>query len=161
MKIYHTTILSPVGTITLLASDRGITGLYMENHKGGPAAVHPDWIQDPAPFRDLHEQLDAYFAGTLRNFNIPLDLKGTPFQLEAWRALVEIPYGQTASYREQAQRIHRPAAIRAVGTANGRNPISIVVPCHRVIGTNGTLTGYGGGLERKRFLLDLERRPLT
>ena len=157
MKTYHTTIPSPIGAITLTASDRGITGLYMENHKGYPV-ITADWDQDVAPFRDLHRQLDAYFAGKLQKFDVPLDLKGTPFQLEVWRALMDIPYGETATYLQQAIRISRPAAIRAVGTANGRNPISIIVPCHRVIGTNGSLTGYGGGLDRKRYLLELEKK---
>ena len=103
------------------------------------------------------EQLDEYFAGTRTTFDVPLDLHGTPFQLAAWQALAGIPYGETRTYGEQADTIGRPTAVRAIGAANGRNPVSIVLPCHRVIGSNGSLTGFGGGLEVKARLLDLER----
>ncbi len=152
--LFQSTMPSPIGTLTLLASSKGLTGVYLD-----PIALQPGWISDDAPFREIRMQLDSYFAGELRAFDVALDLQGTPFQLRVWQALLDIPYGETISYGEQARRIGNPQAMRAVGLANGRNPISIVVPCHRVIGKNGSLTGYGGGLDRKRFLLDLEKRP--
>ena len=152
--VYHNTVSSPIGTLNLLASVRGLTGVYMD-----PIALQPGWVSDDAPFREIRMQLDSYFAGELRDFDVALDLQGTPFQLRVWQALREIPYGETICYGEQARRIGNAKAMRAVGLANGRNPISIIVPCHRVIGKNGTLIGYGGGLERKRFLLDLEKTP--
>ena len=156
MNIRHTIIPSPIGPLLLLASDIGLTGLYMSKNAPSPQE-HPDWIEDPAPFKECRSQLDAYFKGRLRKFNLSLDLQGTPFQKQVWLALTEIPYGKTLTYGEQARKIGNPNATRAVGLANGRNPVSIVVPCHRVIGANGTLTGFGGGLERKRFLLNLEQ----
>lgn len=149
---YHQ-IPTPVGTLTLVATERGLSGLYLEGNAPGVAA---DWQLDAAPFVDTCRQLEAYFAGDLREFQIPLDLQGTPFQLKVWNALLDIPFGETIHYGEQARRIGQPQASRAVGLANGRNPISIIVPCHRVVGKNGALTGYGGGLPIKRFLLDLE-----
>jgi methylated-DNA-[protein]-cysteine S-methyltransferase len=115
-----------------------------------------DWRRDPAALREPAEQLQAYFAGELRAFDLPLAPHGTPFQREVWSALREIPYGSTISYAELAAAVGRPDAARAVGAANGRNPIAVVIPCHRVIGASGALTGYGGGLGRKRLLLDLE-----
>lgn len=153
--IYHCETASPVGTLTLLATDRGLSGLFMESHFPAPG----DWQRDKSYFDEIRRQLDAYFSGKLRDFDLPLDLQGTPFQVKVWKALLTIPFGETVSYGEQARRIGQPNASRAVGLANGRNPVSIIVPCHRVIGKNGTLTGYGGGLERKRFLLDLEKNP--
>lgn len=158
--IYHCEIPSPIGNLTLFASARGLTGLFTEGHTVGVGEFH----NDDARFAETHRQLDAYFAGELREFDLPLDLHGTPFQLRVWAALITIPFGKTISYGEQAEQIGQPKASRAVGLANGRNPVSIIVPCHRVIGKNGTLTGYGGGLEKKRFLLDLEnpgRLPFT
>jgi methylated-DNA-[protein]-cysteine S-methyltransferase len=112
-------------------------------------------------FERAEAQLAEYFAGRRRVFDLPLALRGTPFQRAVWTALLDIPYGETASYGELAQLLGKPAASRAVGLANGKNPVSIIVPCHRVIGSTGSLTGYGGGLERKRYLLDFERRPST
>lgn len=144
---------SPVGTLTLVATERGLNGLYPDGHAPAP---EPEWLRDAAPFREVCRQLDAYFAGDLREFDIPLDLQGTPFQLKVWNALLDIPFGETIHYGEQARRIGQPQASRAVGLANGRNPISVIVPCHRVIGKNGSLTGYGGGLSMKRHLLNLE-----
>lgn len=152
-SIHYHELPSPVGLLTLVATDAGLCGLYPEGHAPVPAA---DWLRDATPFRDVCRQLDEYFTGNLRDFHIPLDLQGTPFQLRVWHALLTIPFGETIHYGEQARRIGQPAASRAVGMANGRNPISIIVPCHRVIGKNGALTGYGGGLDMKRFLLDLE-----
>jgi methylated-DNA-[protein]-cysteine S-methyltransferase len=113
-------------------------------------------VQDDAGFREVRDQLRAYFEGELHEFELPLRMKGTDFQRRVWKELMNIPFGMTISYAEQARRIGRPGAARAVGAANGRNPISIVVPCHRVIGANGTLTGYGGGLDRKQWLLEHE-----
>jgi methylated-DNA-[protein]-cysteine S-methyltransferase len=123
-----------------------------------PVKLGRSWEHAPGAFADASEQLSEYFAGERTSFDVPLVLNGAPFQERAWRALQEIPYGETISYGEQARRIGRPSAARAVGMANGRNPIAVIVPCHRVIGANGTLTGYGGGIERKRLLLDLEAR---
>ena len=109
----------------------------------------------------MRTQLGDYFAGRLTSFDVPMQLEGTPFQREVWQGLLEIDYGETISYGELARRIGRPRAVRAVGLANGQNPIAVIVPCHRVIGADGTLTGYGGGLDRKRLLLDLEARLLA
>ena len=121
-----------------------------------PAKPAEGWRRARRPFRDVIIQLDAYFAGRLRRFELPLAPEGTPFQREVWSALTTIPYGETVSYGELARRVGRPAASRAVGAANGRNPIPIIIPCHRVIGADGTLTGFGGGLPIKRRLLQLE-----
>jgi methylated-DNA-[protein]-cysteine S-methyltransferase len=118
----------------------------------------PRWIETAAPFGEAVRQLDAYFAGTLRQFDLPLAPAGTPFQQRVWQGLREIPYGETVSYKELARWIGRPSAVRAVGAANGQNPLAIVIPCHRVIGSDGRLVGYGGGLAAKSALLELERR---
>ncbi|MGB8166504.1 MAG: methylated-DNA--[protein]-cysteine S-methyltransferase [Chthoniobacteraceae bacterium] len=153
---YFTEIPSPLGRLQLRSTGDALTALYMENHRHElerPA----DAKSDAAPFRAAIAQLEEYFAGERREFSLPLAAEGTDFQRGVWSGLAAIPYGVTLSYGQLAQAIGRPRAIRAVGLANGRNPISIIVPCHRVIGANGTLTGYGGGMERKRFLLDLER----
>jgi methylated-DNA-[protein]-cysteine S-methyltransferase len=154
------TIGSPIGPLTLVAAEGSLTGLYMEAHRHAPDPALLGPPGDPAAgvFAAAADQLDAYFAGALTGFELPLQPAGTQFQRRVWMALREIPYGQTVSYGQLAARLGGPAASRAVGLANGRNPISIVVPCHRVIGSDGSLTGYGGGLDRKRFLLDLERR---
>jgi methylated-DNA-[protein]-cysteine S-methyltransferase len=117
-----------------------------------------DWIEASAPFAEPVRQLEAYFAGALRRFDLRLAPAGTPFQRTVWRALLDIPYGETISYGELARRIARPAAMRAVGAANGQNPLAIVIPCHRVIGSDGRLVGYGGGLPAKVALLELEAR---
>jgi methylated-DNA-[protein]-cysteine S-methyltransferase len=152
---YFTTVESPIGELTLTGDGQALTGLYMEHHRHRPP-LDPGAVRDPAPFAEARWQLAQYFAGERTAFDLPLAPVGTPFQREVWDALVAIPYGQTISYGELARRVGRPAASRAVGLANGRNPISIVVPCHRVIGASGSLTGYGGGIDRKRFLLALE-----
>lgn len=152
---YWTITASPLGELWLTADDAGLTGLYMERpHVLDDTAV--EWVEDDGPFTAVRTQLDAYFAGELQEFDIPLHMSGTPFQLQVWEALTEIPYGEVRSYRDIAEAIGRPTASRAVGMANGRNPVSVIVPCHRVIGASGALTGYGWGLDRKRALLDLE-----
>ncbi len=155
----YTTLASPQGELLLAGEDGGLSGLYLPPHKGAPE-VGMDWRRDDDRFSDAREQLVAYFAGTLHTFNLDLAPRGTPFQLRVWLALAEIPYGTTISYRQLAERVGNPNASRAVGLANGRNPISIIVPCHRVIGSTGRLVGYGNGLDRKQILLDLERRAV-
>jgi methylated-DNA-[protein]-cysteine S-methyltransferase len=148
--ILYDTVDSPLGKLLLAGGERALTTLRMD---GTPGA---GWRRERGPFREAADQLRAYFAGELREFDLPLAPHGTPFQQRVWAALREIPYGTTISYAELAVAVGRPDAARAVGAANGRNPLAIVIPCHRVIGASGTLTGYGGGLARKRLLLDLE-----
>jgi methylated-DNA-[protein]-cysteine S-methyltransferase len=153
-----TTMPSPIGRLTLAGDDRALSAIFFEDDErleGGPPAT---WTRDDRRLREARAQLEAYFAGKRTTFDLPLALEGTPFQVRVWRALQRIPFGATASYGEIAAAIGRPGASRAVGGANHRNPIPIVVPCHRVIGSDGSLTGYGGGEPRKRRLLDLERR---
>jgi methylated-DNA-[protein]-cysteine S-methyltransferase len=152
-----TVIASPVGSLLLQADDGGLTGIWFVGN-GEPALGDLD--SDPV-LRAAAEQLAEYFAGRRTRFDLPLAATGTPFQRAVWDALQEIPYGRTWSYADLALHIGKPRAVRAVGAANGRNPLPIVVPCHRVVGANGTLTGYGGGLENKRILLDLESGALT
>ena len=154
---WYTTLPSPVGALLLVSDGEALTGLYTENHRGDPGP-RPSWRRDPGPFREAAAQLAAYFEGEARPFDLPLAPRGTDFQRAVWAALREIPFGVCISYGELARRIGRPAASRAVGAANGRNPISIVVPCHRVVGAGGALTGYAGGLGCKRRLLDHEAR---
>jgi methylated-DNA-[protein]-cysteine S-methyltransferase len=155
----HVTIDSPVGPLTLVAAGGALAGLYLDAQRHRPGAAAFGLPGDPAdePFAAAARQLAGYFDGRLTRFELNLDPAGTPFQRRVWLALRDIPYGQTVSYGELAASIGAPAASRAVGLANGKNPISIVVPCHRVVGSDGSLTGYGGGLDRKRFLLDLEQ----
>jgi methylated-DNA-[protein]-cysteine S-methyltransferase len=155
----YVVVPSPVGPITIVGCDGMITGLYLQGQRHGPdpAALSLPADADDEPFAAAASQLTAYFDGTLTAFDLPLAPEGTPFQRKVWDGLRAIPYGQTVSYGELARRIGSPAASRAVGLANGRNPIAIIVPCHRVIGSDGSLTGYGGGLDRKRFLLALEQ----
>jgi methylated-DNA-[protein]-cysteine S-methyltransferase len=162
----HTVLDSPVGSLTLLAIDGALAGLYMDDQRhhpsaesfGSPDAQLPDaQLFDAQLFDEVAGQLEEYFDGTRTTFDLPLAPAGTPFQQTVWAALRTIPYGQTVSYGELAEALGRPGAARAVGAANGRNPIGIVIPCHRVIGASGGLTGYGGGLDRKRFLLALEQ----
>ena len=147
---------SPIGPLTLVAVDGALVGLRMAEHRHAPAPGS-DEVPDDAAFVDVAAQLTAYFAGGLDAFDVPLALGGTPFQQLVWTTLAEIPYGSTTTYGELAASIGQPGAARAVGLANGRNPVSIIVPCHRVVGADGSLTGYGGGTQRKRFLLELER----
>ena len=155
--ILYSTIASPIGELLLTSDGESITGLYMHKQKHGAKRTR-EWKRDDAALGEPRTQLQAYFAGGLREFKLPLAAEGTPFQQRVWRALCDIPYGETISYGELARRIGQPTASRAVGLANGQNPIAIVVPCHRVIGANGSLTGYGGGLERKRWLLAHESK---
>lgn len=152
----YRTVSSPIGPITLAGRGDTLTHLLMVDHAHAPDAT--DWVRDDAAFGAAAEQLQAYFAGRLQTFELDIDLIGTEFQRRVWAALLTIPYGATCTYGQLASQIGAPTASRAVGLANGRNPISIIVPCHRVIGSNGSLTGYGGGIDRKRTLLDLERR---
>jgi methylated-DNA-[protein]-cysteine S-methyltransferase len=154
------TIDSPVGVLTLAGTDEGLTHLFMADQAHAPADQHR-WARTTAQFADVVEQLDEYFAGQRETFDVRLRLVGTDFQQRVWAALQDIPYGQTRSYGELAAVIGQPGASRAVGLANGRNPVAIIVPCHRVIAAGGGLGGYGGGLDRKRFLLDLEHHPVA
>jgi len=146
----HHTIDSPIGELLLVGDEHALTELHLEPHETPPGR------RDPACFEQAEDQLRAYFAGERTSFELPLAPSGTSFQLRVWKALTDIPYGETRSYGEIAAAVGRPDAVRAVGATNGRNPIAVIVPCHRVIGSDGSLTGYGGGLERKRALLELE-----
>ena len=154
--IQYRTIDSPIGPLTVAGRGSALTNLRMVDQTYEPG--HTGWSLDPGAFTVVVEQLDAYFAGELSDFDVELDLRGTGFQQRVWKALLTIPYGETRSYGEIAEQIGAPGAARAVGLANGHNPIAIIVPCHRVIGASGSLTGYGGGLDRKRTLLALEKR---
>ena len=154
---HYDTMTSPVGELLLVGDGQALTGLYMRpDHRRVPR-VDRGWRRDRGLFGDARQQLRAYFDGELKAFDLPLAPRGTAFQMEVWRALLDIPYGGTASYGELAGAVGRPRAARAVGAANGRNPLAIVVPCHRVIGAAGALTGYAAGVDRKRILLELER----
>lgn len=181
--VTHHVVASPVGPLTLVAHDSLLAGCYMDGQRhrpdtttlpaadpgaSGPAPDAPQGADrgvfgraDPAAFGEVVRQLEAYFAGRLTVFDLPLHQVGTEFQRRVWAELVRIPYGQTISYGELARRLGQPGAARAVGLANGRNPIGIIVPCHRVIGATGALTGYGGGTERKRQLLELEQHRVA
>jgi methylated-DNA-[protein]-cysteine S-methyltransferase len=157
--IQYRTIDSPIGSLTLAGHGRVLTNLRMVDQTYEPNRA--DWSPDPRGFDGAVDQLAAYFAGELTDFDIELDLAGTEFQRRVWKALLTIPYGHTRSYGEIAEQIGAPGAARAVGLANGHNPIAIIVPCHRVIGANGSLTGFGGGLGRKRTLLELEKQKAS
>lgn len=157
MTLVHKEIDSPVSTLRLVAGEAGLVAiLWAEERVGrvplGPTVAAPDYPL----LNEAAAQLHAYFSGHRRSFDLPLDFRGTAFQRSVWEALLTIPYGETRSYGEIARQIGRPSAVRAVGAANGRNPLSIVAPCHRVIGGGGALTGFAGGLAAKRLLLDLE-----
>lgn len=156
-RTLYDTADSPLGPLLLASDGEVLTGVFLENHRHGPT-VDASWTRDAAPFRAVREQLEAYFAGDLHTFSVPTNATGTPFQQSVWAALADIPYGATESYGALARRLGDAGAVRAVGAANGRNPLSIVVPCHRVVGADGSLTGYGGGIENKRRLLALESR---
>ncbi len=155
----HTIMDSPIGLLTLVTREGGLAGLYMTEHRHIPPqdTFGPRVTATDVPvLARTAEQLSAYFAGEVADFDIDLSTSGTPFQHRVWAALREIPYGATVSYGELAAVLGQPTASRAVGLANGKNPISIIVPCHRVVGANGSMTGYGGGIERKQWLLSFE-----
>lgn len=151
---------SPLGKLRLAAEDGAVVGLFMEEHGPAPGCATADGQGDPL-LDEATRQLAAWFAGERTRFDLPLSPRGTPFQLAVWEALREIPFGETRSYGQIASGLGHPKAVRAVGAANGRNPIAIIVPCHRVIGADGSLVGYGGGMERKRWLLGHEREVLA
>lgn len=148
-------IPSPVGRLRLAGDEQGLRSVSFQN-RFSPADLAEDWQRTEEPFREAITQLEAYFAGELHRFDLVLAPEGTPFQREVWSALTTIPYGETVSYGDLARRLGRSNASRAVGAANGRNPIPIIIPCHRVVGADGSLTGFGGGLPIKRRLLELE-----
>jgi methylated-DNA-[protein]-cysteine S-methyltransferase len=156
--LYSTTHPTPVGLLTLVASDRGLRAVLWPKLSPPRAGISPRPRRNPDHpiLRRTAQQLDEYFAGSRTSFDVPLDLDGTRFQLAAWRSLADIPFGTTATYGQQAAALGIPTAARAVGAANGANPVCIVLPCHRVIGANGSLTGFGGGLLVKQWLLDHE-----
>lgn len=151
----YTTFDSPIGELLLAGDDGGLRLLSMQAAPR-PRRIGRDWRRADQAFAATRAQLEEYFAGARREFDVELSLHGNPFELRVWQELCEIPYGETVSYGEIARAIGAPSAARAVGLANARNPVALIVPCHRVIGADGGLTGYGGGLERKRYLLDLE-----
>ncbi len=161
MTTYYTSMESPVQTLLLTSDGTALTGLYLVEHTRA-AEIGADWIcrDDAAPFLEAKRQIAAFFKGELKEFDLPIRMIGTAFQQRVWNALRNIPYGSTLSYGELAQRVGNPNASRAVGLANGRNPLSLIVPCHRVIGANGKLTGYSGGLRRKEALLAFEAAVL-
>lgn len=151
----YSDIDSPLGPLFVQGDGHSVTGLFLPQHKGwrGPGA---SWQRSDAAFHSVREQLAKYFAGERQHFDVPVKLAGTRFQLQVWQELLRIPFGTTITYAQLAQRVGNPTATRAVGNANGRNPISIIVPCHRVIGANGKLTGYAGGIDNKQWLLAWE-----
>lgn len=155
MATRHTVVDSPLGALTLVAEGDALSGVYFEGHRRGPSqdSLGP---REEAGFEDARAQLEEYFAGRLRHFDLPLAPRGDSFQQRVWKLLEQIPYAETRSYGQLARELGDPALAQAVGAANGRNPLSIIVPCHRVVAADGSLTGYAGGLERKRHLLDLE-----
>lgn len=156
MLRYHT-LATPCGPLLLVIDEQGLRHVDF-CHSPKPVRIDDSWQQDATALAPFVEQFEAYFARALREFSLPLSVLGTPFQQQVWQALRTIPYGETISYGEQARRIGNPSAVRAVGAANGRNPLPIVLPCHRVIGKNGSLTGYAGGVQIKQFLLQLESK---
>jgi methylated-DNA-[protein]-cysteine S-methyltransferase len=153
----YTVMETGIGPLLLAGDGSGLHRVYFMNGRR-PKSPERNWTEDKKPFKDVLAQLKAYFAGKLRDFDLPLVLKGTDFQLLVWRRLQQIPYGETTSYGAIARELGSPEAARAVGLANGSNPIPIIVPCHRVIGSNGDLTGFGGGLPIKKKLLELESK---
>ena len=159
-EVYDTQFESPVGPLLLAGDAKALRLVSFEGGKRS-ATADADWKQNRAPFAEVIRQLQAYFHGELKEFDLPLAMEGTEFQLRVWKELRAIPYGETISYAQLAGRIGNPRAVRAVGSANGSNPIPIIVPCHRVIGSNGSLTGFGGGLPTKKLLLELESKQLS
>ncbi len=158
--VLYTTFESPVGPLLLAGDARALRGVSFDTGKHA-TSPQPGWKQSRAAFAEVIRQLQAYFRGELKKFDLPLAMEGTDFQLRVWNALRAIPYGETISYAQLAERIGNPKAVRAVGLANGSNPIPIIVPCHRVIGSDGSLTGFGGGLATKNMLLELESKQLS
>ncbi len=158
--VYYTTYESPVGPLLLAGESNALRRVSFESSKRS-APPGADSKLDKKPFAEVIRQLQAYFNGELKEFDLPLAMEGTEFQLRVWNALRTIPYGETISYAQLAERIGNPKAVRAVGLANGSNPIPIIVPCHRVIGSDGSLTGFGGGLSTKKMLLELENKQLS
>jgi methylated-DNA-[protein]-cysteine S-methyltransferase len=158
-EMFYTTFDSPIGELLVAGDGSSIHGLHMQEGRTA-TDVGAGWKRAAEPFAAVRDQLGEYFTGRRTSFDVPLTLAGTAFQRRVWSALLEIPYGESISYGELARRVGIPSAARAVGTANGLNPVAVIVPCHRVIGADGSLTGFGGGLERKRFLLDLEAGAL-
>jgi len=156
--MFYTWFESPLGRLLLISNGRSLTGLYMTEPMHGES-IHSDWheVASAIPFPQVRMQLKEYFQGKRKVFDLPLELRGTAFQQRVWQALSEIPYAATISYKQLAARIGNPTSVRAVGQANGHNPISIIIPCHRVIGADGSLTGYGGGIERKASLIEFEQ----
>jgi methylated-DNA-[protein]-cysteine S-methyltransferase len=152
----YSVVQSPVGELLLVGCDGALVGVYFPEHARGPA-IDAAWQRDDAALEEARRQLGEYFAGGRRTFTLRLAADGTPFQRQVWAGLARIPFGATSTYAELAREVGRPGAARAVGAAVGRNPLSIVVPCHRVVGTSGALTGYAGGMDRKRHLLALEQ----
>lgn len=152
----HASVDSPIGELHLFAGEKGLTGLYMNTHRDELPAVQSVDLADNPHLAQAAQELTEYFQGNRREFAVTLDPHGTAFQVRVWNELLNIPFGKTISYGELAKRLGDPLLTRAVGTANGQNPVSIIIPCHRVIGANGHLTGYGGGIDKKRWLLDLE-----
>jgi len=157
MTTLFTTISSPIGELTIVSDGEALTGLYMAEHSGRPP-LPAGGVRDDAALAEPARQLRQFFRGERTEFELPIRPAGTPFQRAVWAALLAVPYGETASYGELAQHVGRPGAARAVGLANAHNPLAIVVPCHRVVGASGSLTGYAGGLHRKRWLLAHEAR---
>lgn len=159
MNLAYKFVKSPVGALKLVASDKGLAAILWENDspRRVPLTSLVEDNKHPVLLK-VERQLEEYFAGSRRAFDLPLDMRGTTFQKDVWEALLAIPYGETRSYGQLAKQLGRPSASRAVGAANGRNPISIVVPCHRVIGSSGKLTGFAGGLDVKARLLDMEKK---
>jgi methylated-DNA-[protein]-cysteine S-methyltransferase len=159
-QMFYTQMKSPVGPL-LLAGDADSLRFVSFGSSERCLKPRPDWTEDMSPFSEAMRQLRAYFDGELKEFDLPLTLEGTGFQRRVWTNLLTIPYGETISYAQLAQRIGNPKAVRAVGLANGSNPIPIIIPCHRVIGSNGSLTGFGGGLGTKKKLLALESNQIS
>jgi methylated-DNA-[protein]-cysteine S-methyltransferase len=151
----YTYLDSPLGALLAVRDEAGLTGLYLPSGRH-PVKVAPEWVPGDTAFDDVRGQFDEYFSGQRQTFDLRLHLSGTAFQKRVWTALLDIPYGETTSYGKTAAAIGAPRASRAVGLANGQNPVAIIVPCHRVVGANGSLTGYGGGLDAKRWLLEHE-----
>jgi methylated-DNA-[protein]-cysteine S-methyltransferase len=154
METYATQLDSPIGKVLLVGRDGAVCGLYLDRD------ANPAWSAAGGRLDDARRQVEEYFEGTRTTFDLRLEPTGTPFQLAVWEALLDVGYGETASYADIARQIDKPTAFRAVGAANGRNPISLIIPCHRIVGSSGSLIGYGWGVERKSWLLAHERREL-